>query len=1449
MKKSFFTLFTSLIVCGLLLVWNTEAAFKYIASWDSTISISEYCISNISNITYGSMTKNLNDCEPDGRFGYVCSLTGNTGEYEVNVNFNSSNAYCSSIYLKNATKIIDYGSNAINELFLDSNNRNIDLNDKEPSNIAHFYTQNNNLKTFKLKLNNSENPKSILFQQNLLENIPEEIRCNRNYNGYNIEITSSYRIIENNWSSAKRIYLNGNPIKFVWITNVDNNPTYKTNYSSDNCWTNVFNCGCYSSIYTFLNKGNNEPYYFTRTGYIFNTEDRNYSYKILDSSQTIVDGTNGEWNSTSAYIYNQLVPGRYTFKTCINWDSTCDSVDFNATYDLWIEFDDNQTSVSDGETIQSKENIKFVWDKVWWYPESFISWFSYELIDKNSLNVIFNNYYSKYNEFTIPEDILEDWKTYIFKVNILDLNGSPIIADDPYIIDYSCTYNCDYWPIHASRTFTIDIPDDPIPTLEISRPLENETGAITYFSWTPKITSTSDKFTNYRWEIKSGSTIVTSGIITNESETWFTIDSLNNWRYTFYVELNYKRDWQVQGPVTDQNYAGDNGAKSFTVAKTYPSIKINRPLEDETGAMTYFSWTPNVTSWFSFNNYEWVISGNNTLLTGKIDNKGHTWFNLNNLSNWTYSFNIKMNYIQDSNNQPGTAIDKEFSSQWWTKTFTVDKPSSLKIISPATWAVLTQAENVFSRTWTTSNTFIKYTYSVIWNKYSHTWETTDQDYTWFSIRNLEDWAYTFTISMLTDAGTETDSRNFSVSATSWAYINITSPENWKTYTWNRIKLVPTDFTWVWTGSSRIDRFTYKLTNTTTNSEITSWTINKNSNWNYSINSISLPSGKYSFEVKMLDSNGTTIKDKTHNFTITIPSHLTINTPPAWQLNSKNVTFSRTWFAEFGDHYKYKLDRVNDQWNIISTITWNENTSITSFSMTNIHNGKYTFTVSIMNSSNSEIKTESRTFWIPDDQDLILDISDWTTSTKNIKTGTWIFSRWWKSEDFYWYYYSISGTNFKNEPFIHTWKTSWEVTWNIILTNLTSWKYRFSVNMLDENDSIITWKYLDFSVAIPASLKITNPSNWSTITSSSTTLSRIGKWDIFRTWYSTDSRHYEYELLQVTTSWQEQKAASPKTNANSFSYNSFQDGASYQLKVKLYSGNTLIASDTSSFSVSIPKHSSGWWGWSSSKSHPTNDLSVSVTNDEPTTNERIEVVVDINDKYTWKVDFTKMQYYSTDEEKRIDIPVTSKNYVSDYSDDAKLGYVKFDSSDDGEKNLSEFLMFSQPGNYRIHAQDKDWYNDYVQFYVWKWNNKTQVTTTKAAEDEYYIARSCKKYKIEYLNNLWVYTSPNLKQDEYFVSKDYFKRYIDSKNKRADWCPTNIWWITTTYKDTSNSSDRYTAPNGKVYFINWKNWSYSSTELDKELNGSKKFWSVTDLKYFIRDRNPFISMAKLWPTTAK
>ena len=265
--------------------------------------------------------------------------------------------------------------------------------------------------------------------------------------------------------------------------------------------------------------------------------------------------------------------------------------------------------------------------------------------------------------------------------------------------------------------------------------------------------------------------------------------------------------------------------------------------------------------------------------------------------------------------------------------------------------------------------------------------------------------------------------------------------------------------------------------------------------------------------------------------------------------------------------------------------------------------------------------------------------------------------------------------------------------------------------------------------------------------------------------------------------------------------------------------------------------------------------MSINNESPSTNEWIEVKVDIDDKYTWKVDFTKMQYYSTEDEKWVDIPVTSKNYVSDYWDEAKLGYVKFDSSDDWEKELADFVKFSQKGNYRIYVEDKDWYSDYVQFYVWKWNNTLKSTNTTTVtsstptdtEDEIFIARSCKKYKITYSSSLNVYTSPNLNMNEYFMSKDYFKRYVDSKNKYQDGCPTNIWWISTSYYDKSNDNNRYTAPNGKVYFITWEEWNYYSNELNKELKTPTSFSTIQQLKYYIRDRNPLINMATLWPVS--
>ena len=119
---------------------------------------------------------------------------------------------------------------------------------------------------------------------------------------------------------------------------------------------------------------------------------------------------------------------------------------------------------------------------------------------------------------------------------------------------------------------------------------------------------------------------------------------------------------------------------------------------------------------------------------------------------------------------------------------------------------------------------------------------------------------------------------------------------------------------------------------------------------------------------------------------------------------------------------------------------------------------------------------------------------------------------------------------------------------------------------------------------------------------------------------------------------------------------------------------------------------------------------------------------------------------------------------------------------------------------------------------------------------YTCRSCKTYNIEYSDSLWVYTSSDLKNKEYFINIDYLKRYIDSKNSQKSGCPSNNWRISTSYIDWYNRNDRYIAPNWKVYFITEKNGLFYSSEL----NTSKNFSSLQEIRYYIRDRNPLIWM---------
>ena len=442
------------------------------------------------------------------------------------------------------------------------------------------------------------------------------------------------------------------------------------------------------------------------------------------------------------------------------------------------------------------------------------------------------------------------------------------------------------------------------------------------------------------------------------------------------------------------------------------------------------------------------------------------------------------------------------------------------------------------------------------------------------------------------------------------------------------------------------------------------------------------------------------------------------------------------------------------------------------------------------------------------------------------------------------------------------------------------------------------------------------------------------------------------------------------------------------------------------------YDASWYLWNNW--NRTNNISIKISNKNPDINERIKLVIDIDETYTWKVYFSKLQYYNTSTEKRTNIDLTSNKYISDYWDDLDTGYIKFKSSDKWNITISKFIKFAKSGKYRIYAkdndwnedyiqikinsddendkdndsdnsklalttnitnpsinepidinikandyvgklllyakyreltssyritlnntsteyfsdysdtwedwyykmtssdkgkkaltnliefkktwtyriyaEDKDWYTNFIQIYVKSndnntsesnnntnhsininnnsnnlseddeieelikellnenWNNNSTSQNNnndieqnekniKNSDEEIYISRSCKQYRIQYNQSLWVFTSPDLKNIEYFINKEYLKRYIDSKNPQKENCPQNYWWISTSYRDNSESLDSFIAPNWKVYFISEQNWYFSSNELANKRN----FSSISTLKYFIRDHNPLIWMS--------
>ena len=452
----------------------------------------------------------------------------------------------------------------------------------------------------------------------------------------------------------------------------------------------------------------------------------------------------------------------------------------------------------------------------------------------------------------------------------------------------------------------------------------------------------------------------------------------------------------------------------------------------------------------------------------------------------------------------------------------------------------------------------------------------------------------------------------------------------------------------------------------------------------------------------------------------------------------------------------------------------------------------------------------------------------TTGTLTSKIQEFIRS-WdaWKNYTVSWYYYKLENTSTNQIVSQNTWSSLKSFTEN----NLTNWNYKLTVVMYIKdgaNNVKTVTKSETYKVDLSESdvkLEITNPkTDWSKIDSKSATLTRS-----WTAWNNYAISGYYYKLENTDKN---EIVIQNSGNVTSFSKSDFSNW-NYKLTVTMYyknwTSNIKEKTEIRTFTVSIK--SSWWWSWgggwgSSWKSHKTNEIQLSTDTPNPSKNQWVNLTIKTND-YTWKLTFSA-KYRPDTSSSRTDISNnTSSNYYWNYSNIWEEWYYTMKSSDDGEKKLKNLVEFQKEWYYRIYVTDDQWTTSYTEFHIWN------------TDEERYIARSCKKYKLTYNNSLSVRTSPNLNKNEYFVNTDYFKRYIDSKNAQIDGCPTNDPRISNTYQDTTNRDDKYTAPNGKVYFINNKNWKYQSDELDYP---SKLFNTLSEIKYYIRDRNPFIGMAR-------
>ncbi len=1175
---------------------------------------------------------------------------------------------------------------------------------------------------------------------------------------------------------------------------------------------------------------------------------KQYSYVVIRSGSTT---PLGYWTTTgSNRDFNINTTGDYTFwiaiidtnnNTIATWSTKFKVIEStspttNPTWSITI-------TSSSGQTISSWNNVTFTW--TWSItPDSAFSWYGYALSGTD------NNYFSSgtlsktATSYTSPA---LSSGNYQFIISIID-TGSVSRAINTWYVTVTSWSNNTWGNTWNTATGTVTITSSSGQTISSWNNVTiNWTWSITpdsAFGWfyydlsgtdnsyhtSGSLPKTATGYTSPA--LSSGNYVFTVSIISLPSQLSASPENEVIATDTWHVTVTYNTSWNWNGWENQWGWGDSTDPDDLNMFIYSPSYSSGQSTIIEDNDVPFsFEWT--YPSWHTFIKYQYYIKRNNRdgaviyswkYTTGWRQNFTH------HLSDGKYYFEATL-YTKNSS---WVEADKNEG-----RGFLVFDDIYLDITYPNNnYSCITQTWADFSRTWYAKNTFKSFEYRVQSDngQYLYTWSTTWSNDTSFPLNDLIEWYYTFSVTMNYASWHSTwKSINFCVSLPEpESSLSITSPVQNKTYTWTSLKF---EWNWSYDGWSFSYRYNLSWPTSTWNNNTTA----KSFTWN------NLRDGTYNFSVEMIDSNGDPIRSLSKKFYVELPYILKIDSPTSWyNSTSSNVSFSWTWTHPYKSWFCYTLSWLNNS-------TYNSKCTTDTATWLVLWDWRYSFTLNMMATYDNTNPLYSTwiIFNVNSNKNLSVSSSPSWTITGNNVTWVNVTIYWtWNSESFSSYSYTLK----KDWATYKTW-TSTNIIGSTGYQLLPSGTYKFQINMLNSSNWVITSGETNFKIVIPATLTLNTP----VVSTNNVTLWWSG--------FSENFHHYEYSIdttdgTRNITSW---------TWNQSYTWFTIKwlSNGNYRLIVNMKdSTSSTITSDRVQFTIDYTAPTPSWWGgggWYSSKSHPTNDLSLSIWNDSPSANEWIELIVNISDKYVWKVTFPKIQYYSWNIEKWVDIPVTSKNFVSDYSDDAKLWYVKFSSDDDWEKDLSQFIKFSKNWYYRIYAEDKNWYDAYVQIHVT--NKKTTATQNvstntwnidsilreyipeifenKDTQEEIYIARSCKKYTIIYSETLNIYTSPNLKISEYFVNKEYLKRYLDSKNRYQQWCPTNVWWISTNYIDRSNDNTRYIAPNGKVYLITWEEGSYYSNELNRELKTPTSFKTIQELKYYIRDRNPLINMATLWP----